>query len=58
MNYVGLNSGKCKSNSSSDEGDLIGMDGTWYDSSDCIKKADGRSTPLEWSLETLGGNLV
>lgn len=34
MKSVGLNLGKCKANSFSYEGDFIGMDGTWYDSSD------------------------
>ena len=34
------------------------MDGTWYDSSDSIKKVDGRYTPIEWSLDTLGGSSV
>lgn len=58
MKSWGLNLGKCKPNSSLDKGDLTWMDGTWYGSSDCIKKADWRSTPLEWSSETLGGGSV
>ena len=58
MKSWGLKVGKCKPNSSSYEGDLIGMDGTWNDSSDYIRKVDGRSIPLEWSSETLGGICV
>lgn len=34
------------------------MVGTWDDSSHYIKKVDWRSTPLEWSSETLGGSSV
>lgn len=53
-----MNSGKCKPNSSSDEVDLIGMDGTWYVSSGCIKEDDGRSSPMEIWSETLGVSSV
>lgn len=58
MKSWGLNSSKCKLNYSSNEGELIEIDGTWYDSSACIKKDDWSSNPLEWSLETLGGSSI
>lgn len=56
MKYVDLNSGKWTSNSTSDLGYSNGSEGTWYVSSEWIRKADLISTPLPKSSENLGDN--
>lgn len=58
MRSVGLNLDKWTSNSTSDLGYSNGSEGTWYVSSEWIRKVDLKSTPLPNSSETLGDNCV
>ena len=51
---VGLYSGKWTPKSNSDLGDPTGSGGPWHDSSEWIRKANLKSTPLSKRLATLG----
>ena len=55
MKSIGLNSGKCKSNSFFYLGDSEGTSGIWYDSNEWTKRSYWKSTPLEINSCTLGG---
>jgi len=58
MKTVALYSGKWTPKSDSDLGDSIGSAGSWHVSSEWMRKADLKSTPLSKSSETLGDNCV